>query len=160
MENIYHEAVRAVRDGAGFKVDYRHRSLKIDGKYIIRNGKFEGGLGIKSCSVEEFLANMEGLYRRYKHSVPSERSESKSRQYFRALPEKDLDDDDMLYGEPRDVAQIALELYLLGNIILGLGWNAETMGRWFWQGKTDKDLVILRRWVEPDCNSTTNNTKK
>lgn len=152
MENIYQEALLAVRDGAGFKVDYRHRSLKIDEEYIIRDGKFEGGLGIKPCSVEEFLANMEELYRRYKHSVPSERSESKSRQYFRALPEKDLDDDDMLYGEPRDVAQIALELYLLGNIILGLGWNAETMGNWFWQSKKDKDLVILREWVEPQDN--------
>ena len=27
------------------------------------------------------------------------------------------------------------------------------MGRWFWQSKQDKDLVILRQWVEPDCNN-------
>lgn len=152
MENIYQETVLAVRNGARFKTDFHRRSLKLDGKYVIRDGKFEGGLGIIPCSGDEFLANMEELYRRYKHSVPSERSESKSRQYFKALPEKDLDDDDMLYGEPRDVTQIALELYLLGNIILGLGWNTETMGNWFWQSKNDKDLVILRKWVEPQNN--------
>lgn len=34
MENIYQEAVRAVEDGARFKVDFQTRSLKIDGKYV------------------------------------------------------------------------------------------------------------------------------
>ncbi|WP_241217455.1 hypothetical protein [Bacteroides gallinarum] len=65
----------------------------------------------------------------------------------------------MLYGERRDKAQAELELYLLCQLINGLEWNPETMGSWFWQGKTDRDLVILRHWVEPDCNLTTNNTK-
>ena len=110
MDNIYQESVQAARDGAKFKIDFPSRSLKLNGKYIIQNGKYEGELGVSECSEDEFLANVEELYHRYKHSVPSERSESKSRQYFMALPERSLSDDDMLFGERRDKAQIELEL--------------------------------------------------
>lgn len=152
MENIYQESVQAVEDGANFKIDFRNRSLKLNGKYIIQNGEYDGELGMPECSENEFLANVEELYHRYKHSVPSERSESKSRQYFMALPERSLNDDDMLFGERRDKAQIELELYILCQVINGLKWNPETLGRWFWQSKVDKDLVILRSWVEPQSN--------
>lgn len=148
-KNIYQEAVRAVEEGAGFKVDLQRRNLKIDGRHVIRDGQYEGTLGVEFRSAEEFLADVEELYRHYKHSIPSERSLGKSRLYFRALPEKDLDDGAMLYGQRRDKAQIALELYVLCGIIAGFGWDPETMGRWFWQSRNDKDLVILREWVEP-----------
>lgn len=152
MDNIYQEAIRAVEDGANFKVDFTSRSLKLNGKQIIQDGRYEGELGVAPCTGEEFLSRVEELYHRYKHSVPSERSESKSRRYFMALPEKDLSDEAMLYGERRDKAQIELELYILCQILSGLEWNPEMMGRWFWQSKTDKDLVILRCWIEPDNN--------
>lgn len=152
MDNIYRKSVQAVKGGARFKIDFPARSLKLRGKYIIQNGKYDGELGISLCSEDEFLANVEELYHRYKHSVPSERSESKSRRYFMALPEKDLSDDDMLYGEHRDKAQIELELYILCQIINGLKWDSEKMGKWFYQSKTDKDLVILRIWVETNGN--------
>lgn len=150
MKNIYQEAVRAVEDGARFKVDFQQRSLKIDGKYIIKQGKYEGDLGITVSTLEEFLAKVTELYRYYKYSVPSERSESKSRRYFKALPEKDLADEDMLYGRRRDPAQLELELYILCQMLLGFEWDAETMGRWFWQSKDDGDLIILRKWFEPN----------
>lgn len=152
MNNIYQEAICAVEDGAKFKIDFQSRSLKLNGKYIIQEGNYDGELGIPSCSVEEALSKMEELYHCYKHSVPSMRSEGKSRLYFKALPEKDLSDDAMLYGERRDKAQIELELYLLCQIVNGLKWNPEKFGKWFWQSKVDKDLVILRNWVEPDNN--------
>lgn len=152
MSNIYENAVRAVEDGAKFTVDFRSRSLKLNGKYLIQDGRYEGELGVSLCSGEEFLANVEELYYRYKHSVPSERSEGKSRRYFTALPERELDDQAILYGERRDKAQIKLELYVLVQILGGFAWVPETMGKWFWQSKTDKDLVILRSWVEPDNN--------
>lgn len=152
MENIYQESIQAVQDGAKFKIDFPSRSLKLNGKYIIQNGEYEGELGVSECSEGEFLANVEELYHRYKHSVPSERSESKSRQYFMALPERSLSDNAMLYGERRDKAQIELELYILCRILGGLKWNAETMGNWFWQSKVDKDLVILRNGIESTSN--------
>lgn len=153
MNDIYQEAVQAVEQGARFSVDFLSRSLKLNGKQIILNGKYEGSLGVEPCTEAEFLSRVEELYRIYKHSVPSERSESKVRQYFRALPEKELSDEAMLYGERRDTAQIELELFLLCQILNGFTWNSETMGRWFWQSKNDKDLVILRAWVEPDYNN-------
>lgn len=153
MKNIYQETIQAVRNGAKFKVDFRSRTLKLNGKYIIKDGKFEGELGIElSSNTNEFLSQVEELYYRYKHSIPSERSESKSHRYFVTLPERSLSDEDMLYGERRDKAQIELELYILCQILNGFKWNPEEMGKWFWQSKEDKDLVILRNWIEANNN--------
>lgn len=149
MNTIYQDAIKAVEDGAKFKVDFQSRSLKLNGKYIIQDIKYEGELGVPLNNQNDFFTKMEELYQRYKHSVPSERSESKSRRYFTALPEKSLSDEAMLYGERRDIAQVELELYLLCQILGGLKWDEETMGKWFWQSKNDNDLVILRSWVEP-----------
>lgn len=147
MENIYQESIVAVEQGAKFKVDFQKRLLKIGDKIIIDNGKYEGNLGIEVVGdIIEFVANVESMYDSYKHSMPSERSENKRKRYFIALPEKDLDDEDMLYGVGRDVAQITLELYLLSQILLGFQWNEAVMGKWFWQSQVDKDLVILRKW--------------
>ena len=155
MDNIYQETLRAVEEGARFKVDFRTRSLKVDGKYVIQNGVYEGELGMPNCSEDEFFPKVEELYRRYKHSIPSERSESTSRRYFMALSEKELSDDDMLYGVRRDKAQIELELFVLCQLLHGFKWNPEKCGRWFWQSQEDKDLVILRQWVEPNHNQST-----
>lgn len=152
MNNIYDETVQAVEDGARFKVDLRSRHLRLNGKYIIRSAKYEGELGIPPCNEDGFFLRVEELYRQYKHSVPSERSEGKSKLYFKALPEKELGDKAMLYGERREKAQIELELYILCQILHGFRWNPKTMGEWFWQSKADKDLVILRNWIETDCN--------
>ena len=153
MSNIYEEAVQAVEEGAKFMIDFPSSCLKVGDKQIIRDGEYDGELGVEPCTPEEFLARVEELYHAYKHSIPSERSESRSRRYFRALPERELSDEDMLYGQRRDRAQAELELYLLCQILNGLKWNPETMGRWFWQSKQDKDLVILRQWVESDYNN-------
>ena len=153
MSNIYQEVVEAVEAGAKFMIDFPSRSLKVGGKQIIRNGEYDGELGVEPCTPEEFFSRVEELYHVYKHSIPSERSESRSRRYFRALPERELSDEDMLYGQRRDRAQAELELYVLCQILRGLKWNPETMGWWFWQSKEDKDLVILRQWVEPDYNN-------
>lgn len=155
MDNIYQETVCAVENGARFKVDFQTRSLKVNGKYVIWDGSYEGALGVPHCSEEEFFSEVEELYRRYKHSIPSERSESTSRRYFMALPERELSDDDMLYGERRDKSQIELELFILCQLLGGFKWNPEKFGRWFWQSQEDKDLVILRQWVEPNNNQST-----
>lgn len=153
MENIYQETIRDVEDGAKFKIDFQSRSLKLNGKYIIQDGEFEGNLGVEpSIDTDEFLSQVEKLYYRYKNSIPSERSESKSRLYFRALPERKLSDDAMLFGEHREKAQFELELYVLCQILNGFKWESEKMGKWFWQSKMDKDLVILKKWVDPDVN--------
>lgn len=144
---IYQESIKAVENGARFLVDFSTKTLKINKKTIINNGVYDGELGVSLCSEQECLSQIEGLYIKYKHSQPSERSESKSHKYFKALPESELDDEDMLFGCQRDVAQIALELYVLCQILNGFKWS-ETMGKWFWQSDADKDLILLKKWIE------------
>lgn len=147
---IYQTTIQAVQCGARFQVDFKTRSLKLNGKYIIRNGEFTGNLGIELNDEKQVLSEIETLFRRYKHSIPSERSESKKRKYFKALAETELDDEDMMFGTDRESAQAELELYVLCQILNGFKWNQNTMGSWFWQSPSDKDLVLLRSWVEPE----------
>lgn len=126
----------------------RMAEAMLNGQYIIQNSQYEGNLGVELCaSLDEFLSNVEHLYTRYKHSIPSTMSECKNRKYFKALSDKDLEDEDMLFGVGRDIAQVELELYILCQIILGIGWDANKMGKWFWQSNKDRDLVILKNWV-------------
>ena len=159
MENIYQETFAAIENGANFRIDFRSRNLKVNGRHVIRDGRFDGTLGLPEYGGGDFFTDVEELYRRYKYSIPSERSQSKSRRYFMALPESDLEDGDMLYGQHRDIAQFELEFYILCRIIGGFMWNPETMGRWFWQSEKDKDLVILREWVEPGSNQLLTNSQ-
>lgn len=63
------------------------------------------------------------------------------------MSDKDLEDEDMLFGVGRDIAQVELELYILCQIILGISWNTDKMGKWFWQSNKDRDLVILKHWI-------------
>ena len=150
--NIYNKAIEKVYNGATFRVDFQKRSLKIDGKYIIKGGEYEGDLGVEPTVNP--LPIISQLFRRYQHSVPSERSDNKRNKYFIALPEHELDDDDMHYGESREVAQISLELYILGVILNGsFKWEEVAKDKWFWQSPTNKDLVILREWIEPQTRN-------
>lgn len=111
MENIYQETFTAIENGANFRIYFRSRNLKVDGRHVIRDGRFDGTLGLPEYGGGDFFTDVEELYRRYKYSIPSERSQSKSRRYFMALPESDLEDRDMLYGQYRDIAQFSGILY-------------------------------------------------
>ena len=118
MEDIYRETVTAIENGANFRIDFQSRSLKVNGRHMIRNGRYDGAPWLPEYGCGDFFTDVEELYRRYKHSIPSERSQSKSRRYFMALPESDLEDGDMLYGQHRDTAQFELEFYILCRIIV------------------------------------------
>ena len=142
MEDIYRETVTAIENGANFRIDFQSRSLKVNGRHMIRNGRYDGAPWLPEYGCGDFFTDVEELYRRYKHSIPSERSQSKSRRYFMALPESDLTNGDILC-----------------RIIGGFTWNPETMGKWFWQSEKDKDLVILRKWVEPGSNQLLTNSQ-
>lgn len=84
---------------------------------------------------------IEQLYDVYKHSIPSERTMHRVSR-FKALPESELCDDDMLYGVPREEAERALEKALRGFAM------PDTAGSWFWQSENDRDLVILKSWTK------------
>lgn len=141
----YEEIIKAVEDGAKFTINFQKRTCRLNGKQV----------DLSDCNFpplrdDVIMAQIEELYANYKHSVPSERSESHRRYYFKALPEKSLSDEDMMYGEQREVARCKLELYIVLCLFEGqLKWNP-SWGNWFWQSDKDKDLVILRDWIEPN----------
>lgn len=85
------------------------------------------------------VADIEAAYAIYKHSIPSERTMGRTPR-FKALPESELSDDDMLYGVRREDAERELEKTLQGFVM------PDDAG-WFWQSKHDKDLVVLRSWT-------------
>lgn len=143
---IFEKAIDAVTNGEKFKVNLEKRNLKIGNEYLIKYGKYGGVL---YNGVGFSISTLEDLYQVYKHSRPSERSENKQRKYFKALKLNELEEDDMLYGDDRELAQLSLELYLLCWILSGtFVWDEESMGKWFWQSQNDKDLVILRSWID------------
>lgn len=146
---IYEEIIKAVENGAKFTVNFQKRTCKVNGKVVVNDMQYEGFLGTYPSTEDEIISKIEQLYQEYKHSVPSERSESHRRYYFKALPEKELSDEDMMYGEQREVSRCRLELYVLFCIILSrLTWNP-SWGTWFWRSENDKDLIILKDWIEP-----------
>lgn len=146
MTDIYNESIEKVEQGFKFSINFEKRNLKIDGKYIIKDGQYDGSLGIEP--TENVLAEIERLYHRYNHSIPSARSDGKRHPYFRALPEHELADEDMLYGEHRETAQIALELYVLIAIInKKLVWDEFAKDKWFWQSPNEPSLIILKQWI-------------
>lgn len=149
MENIWNEAQEKVYNGSTFRINLEKRDLVIDGKYIIKDGKYEGELGYDTkFPVNALLVMVEEYYREYLHSVPSARSEAKYRRYFRALPEHELSEEDMLYGQHRDITQLRLELFILIAIIQNtFVWDDFAKGKWFWQSKKHPSLIILKKWI-------------
>lgn len=153
MDDIYKATIGKVEKGARFRINFENRSLRVNGKYVIKNGKYEGSLGIEPQSTDETLSEIERLYQRYRHSIPTERSDARRKTYFQAVAEHELSDDDMLYGERRDNAQIALELYVLCSILNGsLVWEDFAAGKWFWKSGNTDGLIILKNWITPKIN--------
>ena len=139
------QIISSVEQGTPFQVNLMKRTVRL-GKQVL----CAEDLDLSDFEEDDPLLNIEINYVHYKYSIPSERSDSKQRHYFNALPEKALSADDLLYGEDRESAQARLELHLLACILSGaLVWDEKTMGTWFWQSKSDPDLVILRQWIEP-----------
>lgn len=148
MKKLYIETIKQVSEGAKFKIDFEHRSLRINGKYVVKDGKYERDMEHEERTVSEILSEIERLYDRYRHSIPSERSDSQRKTYFKALAEHELSDEDMLYGERRETAQVALELYILCSILNGsLVWDDFAEGKWFWKSPNIEGLVILKKWI-------------
>lgn len=135
------EIIKRVENGEKFFINIEKRTLRISGKMI----------DLKEIEMPEYdtdvITEIESRYEAYKYSIPSERSESRKKRYFRALPESMLPDQAMMYGEQREVAMCRLELFVLMAIVRGkLTWQ-DDWGTWFWQSPADKDLIIFRQWI-------------
>ena len=153
--SIYLELLERVSNGEPFHIDFEKRNMKVGKDYLIKEGEFDESKSVfKLCErcndIETILHRIGLLYTNYKHSLPSERSDNKRRKYFKALPVEELTDEQLMVAERRETSRAALEGFVLCMIVSGqLVWDENVMnGKWFYQSKTDPDLVLLRSWVE------------
>ena len=150
MRNVFDTVCREVNvNGAKFLVDFKKRNLKLNGEYLVKGGEVLMERGMPLYVPENFLFHIRDFYMAYRHSVPSERSESRSRNYFKALPEHELSDEDMLYGRHREFCRAQLEVYIFCCMIEGAKWD-ESWGKWFWHDTEEPNLILLRTWFEPE----------
>ena len=148
---IYDEFVQRVSDGETFYINFKNKSLKIGKKFIIADGVYDTERQLIECDYSnnsDILSKIESLYADYKYSLPSERSDSKRRKYFKALLMEELTDKQLMFAQSREVAQAKLEGFILCMALNGkFKWSNE-MGKWFWQSKNDQDLIILKNFIE------------
>lgn len=104
---------QAIRQGRPFTVDLRLRKLRLGRK----NVTLDDPLTLASSDdPREIILTIESLYHEYKHSIPSELSNSNRSIHFRALDMDNLSDEDMFCGTDRHSARFELEAYMLACI--------------------------------------------
>lgn len=148
---IYEELIKRVSEGETFYANFKNRSLKIGKKFVITDGVYDDSRELIACSydkLELLLEIIDNLYCNYKYSLPSERSDSKRRKYFKALSINEMNDMQLIAGERREVAQARLEGFILCMILNGKFKWIENWGTFFWQSKKDPDLILLRGWID------------
>ena len=139
---IYEKLCNEAKRGTPFSVSLEDSSLKVGRHWLVQNGKYDGELIDESRFGPDVLKNIEALYSMYKYSYP-DKNAKKSR-YFKALTADELKDAQMVSGFNREYVRAALEGYVLCMKIKG---KIQFADGWFWQSKTDKDLVILKKWL-------------
>ena len=150
--SIYLELLERVSNGESFHINFEKRNMKVGNDYLIKESEFDESKELISGSydIKTTLNMIEELYKGYKYSLPSERSDNKRRKYFKALPMEEITDEQLMTAERREFSQAVLEGFVLCMIVSGqLVWDEKVMqGKWFYQSKSDPDLVLLRTWVE------------
>ena len=148
---IYGELIRRVSDGETFHIDFEKRNMKVGKDYLVKNGEYSAErilTAFDTMSLEKVLDTIEELYSDYKYSLPSERSETNRKKYFKALPMEEIEDSYLFSTIRRDLAQANLEGFILCMMLNGsFMWDENKLGKWFWQSQNDNDLVILKNWI-------------
>ena len=149
---IYDELLQRVECGEKFSIDFEKRTMKIGKQKIIDNGEYDATRTLIDSplnSVDYILDTIEMLYHSYKYSLPSERSESKRKGYFKAYSMAEIPDEKLFDTERRELAQARLEGFMFCMILNNsFKWNEFAEGKWFYQSVNDPDLIILKSWVE------------
>ena len=151
--SIYLEFLERVSNGEPFHIDFEQRNMKVGKDYLVKDSEYDSSMDLFEKNVDGVnvvLDMIEQFYNNYKYSLPSERSDGKRKKYFKALPMEEITDEQLMTAERREFSQAALEGFVLCMIVSGkLVWDEEVMcGKWFYQSKTDPDLVLLRSWVD------------
>ena len=146
---IYEELLSRVEQGEKFNINFQQRSMKVGKNWLIKNGEYEAGRILYEMNPVQITELIEYLYKCYKYSCPSERSDSKRKCYFKALSADELTDEQMIFGGNRELMQCQLEGFVLCAILMNhLKWEDLTEEKWYWQSKTEPDLIILKQWIE------------
>ena len=149
--SIFLKGLEQVENGERFHIDFEKRTMKIGQAKLIDNGEYDTSQVLydeKIDSPRTLLNKVRELYIAYRFSLPSERNDKKRRKYFKALPINEITDEQLIYGARREVAQYMLEAFILCAVLNGdFVWDDEIHGRWFYQDKIEKDLVILKNWI-------------
>lgn len=149
--SILLEGLKRVESGERFHINFEERTMKVGQDKVIDNGEYDTTQVLydeKLDNPRELLDKVRELYIAYKFSLPSERSDKKRKKYFKALHIEELTDEQLIYGERREIAQYMLEAFILCAILNGdFIWNDEIHGKWFYQDKLEQDLVILKNWI-------------
>ena len=144
---VYEELIERVENGECFCVDFEKQTIKI-GKKKVNLLDPERKL-MRYVDKNEIVSDIELLYKNYKYSMPSERSDKKRRTYFKALPVDRLTDAQLVCGVSRELAQARLEGFILCAVLSGhLMWEDFNTDGWFWQSQNENDLVILKSWIQ------------
>lgn len=148
---IFLKGLERVENGERFHIDFEKRTMKIGQDKVIDNGEYDTSEALcdeRFDNPRTLLDKIRELYITYKFSLPSERSDKKRRKYFKALPIEELTDEQLIHGTRREIAQYMLEAFILCAIINGdFVWDDEIHGKWFYQDKSEQDLVILKNWI-------------
>ena len=123
--------------------------MKVGKEYLIKDGECATGRILYGRNPVDIKSQIEQKYEEFRYSCPSERSDSKTRGYFKALSADELTDAQMVCGGCRELMQARLEGFILCAILMGhLKWEDLTDRTYYWQSQNAKDLIILRQWVE------------
>ena len=149
--SIFLEGLKRVENGERFHINFEERTMKIGQDKVIDNGEYDTSQFLydeKFDNPRTMLDKVRELYTAYKFSLPSERSDKKRKKYFKALSIDELTDEQLIYGVRRETAQYMLESFMLCAIINDdFVWDDKIHGKWFYQDKIEKDLVILKKWI-------------
>ena len=147
MKNVYDEFIEKVETRKRFRSDVKKGLLRIGNKAIVKNGKYTDGV-IAMEIPDNPLKKIEDLYGNYIKSIPS--ASDKRKLTFYAPTADDMNMEDLIFGEEREVARARLEGFVICLVASGFKWKEE-MGSWFWKSPNYPDLIILKSWfVKPE----------
>ena len=124
------EFIKKVEDGEPYRISFEKKEVRLNGFLV--DIDFE-----QTTNSEEKLLE---LFKNYKYSVPSARTDSK---YFFGLDESKLSTKQLAENESRYIARAKLELFVLGLIVCH-SWDFGN--EWYWQSKEEPKLVLFKKW--------------
>lgn len=145
MKNVYEIFIDKVSSKRQrFSISIKTATIKVGNKILIKNGKIISEDAAMEIP-ENVLGKIEELYGNYYRSIPS--MSDKRKLFFYAPTADEMDLEDMIFGEEREVARAKLEGYIVCLIASGFKWKEE-MGSWFWKSPNYPKLILLREWFE------------